>query len=173
MLALPGSAYLYQGEELGLPEVTTLPDGARKDPVWERSGHTIRGRDGCRVPLPWTAEGPAYGFSTSAETWLPQPAYFGEYAANRQDGDPVSTLSYYRKALETRRKHALGAASLEWNDYQDDVIAFTNGPLQVVANLSTSPIPLPSGEVVLTSVPDAVDEGQLAPDAAVWIQGQR
>ena len=84
MLALPGSAYLYQGEELGLPDATDLPDDVRQDPTWVRSGHTERGRDGCRVPIPWEADAPSFGFGPSAASWLPQPAVFGELAVDRQ-----------------------------------------------------------------------------------------
>ncbi len=86
MLALPGSAYLYQGEELGLPEATELPDELRQDPTWEKSGRTSRGRDGCRVPIPWEADAPSYGFGPSAASWLPQPAVYGELAVDRQRG---------------------------------------------------------------------------------------
>jgi alpha-glucosidase len=80
MLALPGSAYLYQGEELGLPEVADLSPDVLQDPIWERTGHTLKGRDGCRVPLPWTREGSSFGFG-DAGAWLPQPGWFGEYSA--------------------------------------------------------------------------------------------
>ena len=86
MLALPGSAYLYQGEELGLPEHTTLPDEVRQDPAWVRSGHTERGRDGCRVPIPWEADAPSYGFGPADASWLPQPPIWAEYALDRQRG---------------------------------------------------------------------------------------
>ncbi len=96
MLALPGSAYLYQGEELGLPEHTTLPDEARQDPTWVRSGHTQRGRDGCRVPIPWEADAPSYGFGPTDASWLPQPALWAEYALDRQRGVPGSTYELYR-----------------------------------------------------------------------------
>ena len=94
MLALPGSAYLYQGEELGLPEHTTMPDERRQDPNWERSGHTERGRDGCRVPLPWLAGIEGLGF-TDGVPWLPQPDSFDAYARNRQEEEPGSTLRLY------------------------------------------------------------------------------
>ena len=111
MLALPGSAYLYQGDELGLPEVWDLPDDVLDDPTWERSGHTERGRDGCRVPIPWTAEDPAFGFS-EADPWLPQPASFGELAADVQAGDPDSHLSLHRRAVALRREHLTADESI-------------------------------------------------------------
>ncbi len=175
MLALPGSAYLYQGEELGLPEGTALPDDVRQDPVWERSGHTIRGRDGCRIPLPWSADDVAFGFSSSAETWLPQPADFGGYAVDVQQSDPDSTLSFYRSALELRWRHSVPRAELSWEvaaiagAAADDVLAFRVGTVTVIANLSASSVEVPTGEIILRSEPDAVIGGMLAPDAVVWI----
>jgi len=167
MLALPGSAYLYQGEELGLPESTDLPDDVRQDPVWERSGHTIRGRDGCRVPLPWTADGPSFGFSDSATTWLPQSGYYGEFAVESQDGQAGSTLEFYRSALAARR--SLGADDLEWasSDSDDGLIAFTRGDVTVLANVSSVPRGLPAGEVLLASGP--LDE-TLPADTTVWLR---
>ncbi len=98
MLALPGSAYIYQGEELGLPEATELPDEVRQDPTWEKSGGADRGRDGCRVPIPWVADAPSYGFGPTEKSWLPQPASYGELAVDRQTGVAGSTLELYRDA---------------------------------------------------------------------------
>ncbi|MFX9672879.1 alpha-glucosidase, partial [Acinetobacter baumannii] len=87
MLALPGAAFLYQGEELGLPEVQDLPDDARRDPIWERSGHAEHGRDGCRVPLPWDPDAPSFGFTTGTP-WLPQPDWFRPFAVETQERAP-------------------------------------------------------------------------------------
>ncbi|WP_218220663.1 glycoside hydrolase family 13 protein [Nesterenkonia sp. Act20] len=175
MLALPGSAYLYQGEELGLPEATMLPDEVRQDPVWERSGHAIRGRDGCRVPLPWRADDVAFGFSSSPRTWLPQPESFGALAVDLQEKESDSTLSFYRTTLAMRRDYALAGSDLTWgtgrgeSDSLEDVLEFRVGEVTVVANLSTAPAALPAGEVILMSVPDALTDGLLNPDATVWI----
>ncbi|MUK01332.1 alpha-amylase [Vibrio cholerae] len=170
MLALPGSAYLYQGEELGLPEGTSLPDDVRQDPVWERSGHSIRGRDGCRVPLPWVADEVAFGFSSSADTWLPQPTDYRDYAVDVQQDDPTSTLSFYQDALKLRRQYIASAAELSWEEVgAEQVLAFRVGDTTIVANLSAASVKLPEGEVVLRSQPDAVVDGLLTPDAAVWI----
>ncbi|MGC5616431.1 glycoside hydrolase family 13 protein [Georgenia sp. Z1491] len=116
MLALPGSAYLYQGEELGLPEHTHLPAQARQDPAYARTAGAEAGRDGCRVPLPWEADAPAFGFSPSGASWLPQPEEFRALAADRQAGVAGSTLELYREALRLRRKLGLGRASLELVD---------------------------------------------------------
>ena len=117
MLALPGGAYVYQGEELGLAEVEDLPDDVLQDPGWEQSGRTERGRDGCRVPIPWSGEKPPFGFSpddASAPPWLPQPAAWRELTVEAETGDERSMLELYRRALQpppgaagTRRRHAL------------------------------------------------------------------
>jgi alpha-glucosidase len=172
MLALPGSAYLYQGEELGLPDVTDLPDEKRQDPVWERSGRTIRGRDGCRVPLPWSPDEPSFGFSSvsSGDTWLPQPEYYGEYAAGLQDGDSLSTLSLYREALALRRDFRLGDGGVQWDDRDDDgIIAFHRGEIQVLANISGAAVPLPGGSVILLASDGDRDSSRLVgPDTVVW-----
>ena len=118
MLALPGSAYLYQGEELGLEEVLDLPDELLQDPAWLRSGHTIRGRDGCRVPLPWSDGASPFGFGPSgSEPWLPQPAGWGELSVAAQTGDPGSMLELYRSALRLRREHpGFRSEGMTWLD---------------------------------------------------------
>jgi alpha-glucosidase len=174
MLALPGSAYLYQGEELGLPEHTTLDDAVRQDPVWHRSGFTEPGRDGCRVPLPWDSTAPAYGFSPTGATWLPQPASFARYALDRQAGVPGSTYEMYREALALRRKHRLGWGSLAWRDLgsSDDVVAFANGDVTVLANLGPAPVPLPPGAVVAVASADLVTcagRSCVPTDATAWL----
>src|SRR5665647_1880624 len=116
MLGLPGSAYLYQGEELGLPEHTTLDDDLRQDPTWSRSAHTERGRDGCRVPLPWAKDEAGFGFSPTGATWLPQPASWAAYALDAQQGVAGSTYETYRNALRLRGELELGTGSLAWAD---------------------------------------------------------
>ncbi|MDT0393681.1 MULTISPECIES: glycoside hydrolase family 13 protein [Streptomyces] len=166
MLALPGSAYLYQGEELGLPEATDLPDTARQDPVWERSGHRIRGRDGCRVPLPWNADGPALGFSSTPDTWLPQPSSYAAYAADTQRDDPDSTLSLYRRLLSLRRRYGLGAGELRWLPSPPGLLRFANGPVEILANLTAESVPLPSGARVLTASTAVSD--RLPADGTIW-----
>jgi alpha-glucosidase len=168
MLALPGSAYLYQGEELGLPEVTDLPDAARQDPVWERSRRTIRGRDGCRVPLPWTADGPSFGFGASESTWLPQPAYFGEFSVGAQEADAGSTLALYRRLLALRRGYRLGTGDLRWAPSSDDVLDVRRNGVRVIANVSASSVPLPDGRVLVSSGP--LEQGALPADTTVWLE---
>ncbi|MFD5714583.1 glycoside hydrolase family 13 protein [Streptomyces pharetrae] len=168
MLALPGSSYLYQGEELGLPEVADLPTAVLQDPIWEQTGHVRKGRDGCRVPLPWTTTGPSYGFGAGG-AWLPQPDSFAHYAVQAQDGVEGSTLELYRSALKLRRK-LLDGEELTWlEDTPPGVLAFarTDG-WRCVANLSDAPMSLPAGEPLLASTP-LPERGVLPPDTTVWL----
>ncbi len=171
MMALPGSLYLYQGEELGLHEVWDLPEEVLDDPVWERSGHAQKGRDGCRVPLPWSTEGPSFGFG-SGSPWLPQPGSWGAVSVQAQDGDPDSTLTLYRSALSVRTLLLTGDESLEWFELASaSTLAFRRGSgVTCVVNLGESPVQIPSGEVLIESRPGAVDSGMLAADSAAWIR---
>ncbi|KOG30731.1 glycoside hydrolase family 13 protein [Streptomyces resistomycificus] len=167
MLALPGSSYLYQGEELGLPEVADLPFEVLQDPIWDQTGHVRKGRDGCRVPLPWTSTGESYGFGAGG-AWLPQPESFAGYAVDAQDGVEGSTLELYRTALRLRRK-LLEGETLTWAaDSPPGVLDFTrHDGWRCVANLSERAVPLPPGEVLLTSRPSR--DGRLGPDTTVWL----
>ncbi|MER7400243.1 glycoside hydrolase family 13 protein [Streptomyces sp. NPDC000151] len=173
MLSLPGGAYIYQGEELGLPEVEDLPENVLQDPCWERSGHTDRGRDGCRVPIPWAGEHAPYGFSpegAAGAPWLPQPPEWGELSVAAQEGDEDSMLALYRRALRLRRDHpALGDGTLTWLDAPDGVLALRREPgFLCVVNLSAEPYTLPAHETVLLASGPLAD-GRLAPDQAVWL----
>ncbi|MEU7748408.1 alpha-amylase family glycosyl hydrolase [Nonomuraea sp. NPDC049158] len=171
MLALPGSAYLYQGEELGLPEVKDLPPEARQDPVFIQSKGELVGRDGCRVPLPWSADGGSYGFSPDGVApWLPQPAAFAALSAATQAADPGSTLSFYRRALACRRELVASLPyTLEWLDSPEGALFFTRGSLICALNCGTEPVRLPShGGVLLPSGP--LDGDLLPPDTAVWLR---
>ena len=165
-LALPGSAYVYQGEELGLPEVADLPSDALEDPRWRGSGHTDKGRDGCRVPLPWTGEGSSFGFGPGG-SWLPQPDWWGEYAAQTQEEDRGSTLWLYRNALRLRRAFS-GDEVLVWDDAlnRGPVIAFRRGEVLVLVNTGPEPVRLPPGKVLLCSTDVSTE---LPADAAVWM----
>lgn len=161
LLALPGSVYLYQGEELGLPEVWDLPLDVLDDPVWEQSGHAIKGRDGCRVPLPWRTEGDAFGFSTGAP-WLPMPPSFGELSAQAQIGDPMSTLELYRRAIRLRRELFCDDEDLHFLDAPDGVLAFARGNgVQCWFNVNGSDVILPDAAVLLAS--DDLPGGRLRP----------
>jgi alpha-glucosidase len=167
MLALPGSVYLYQGEELGLWEVEDLPDEAIQDPVWTSSGQTIRGRDGCRVPLPWSGDGPPFGFSTG-RPWLPQPAEWAAFTAEAEAGAGNSMLAFYRSALALRRTELAGVDGLRWVDAPADVLVLDRGDrLRCVVNLSATPYPL-DGELLLASAPTTT--GAVPPDTAAWLR---
>ena len=172
MLALPGGAYLYQGEELGLPEVIHLPDDARQDPTWFRTNRERYGRDGCRVPIPWEAGAPAYGFNATGAAWLPQPDDWDGFARDSQVGVKGSTLELYREALRLRRAHELGLGSLTWVDgIAENVVAFSNGPVTVIANTGSTPAVLPerfaSATVLLAS--DGAQGTTLAADSTIWV----
>jgi len=168
MLGLPGSAYVYQGEELGLPEVIHLPDEARQDPTWFRTNGERYGRDGCRVPIPWDADAPAYGFSPSGESWLPQPADWAPFAREAQIGVEGSTLELYREALALRHDHDLGFGSVTWmTGLGEAVVAFTNGAITVVANTGSVAIELPAGEILLAS--GDISGSILPGDTTVWL----
>jgi alpha-glucosidase len=174
LLGLPGSAYLYQGEELGLPEAWDLPEEVLDDPVWERSGGAQRGRDGCRVPLPWEPEGPSLGFGDDG-SWLPQPDGWAELAASTQAEDPASMLSLYRDAIALRRRWGKGDESIELLDLGADVVAYRRGTgLVCVINLGARPVALPDHDRVLLRSDRVVgdsgrDGSELAPDTAVWL----
>ncbi len=175
MLALPGSAYLYQGEELGLPEATQLPDEVRQDPTWEKSGHTVRGRDGCRVPVPWQADAPSFGFGPTTKTWLPQPEVYGELAVDRQAGVQGSTLELYRELLRLRREHRLGRGTLSWVDEGEDVLSFDvstrdGGAVRVMTNLGAQPAPVPEGSEVLVCSAEVDLSDGLPVDVTVWLR---
>jgi len=172
-LALPGAAYIYQGEELGLPEVEDLPDEVLQDPMFFRSGGTDPGRDGCRVPLPWRAEEPTFGFSpedATADPWLPQPASWREFSADYQAGRSGSMLELYREALRIRRADpALGDGALHWLDATNGVLAFARGEgFLCVVNLSAAAVELPRHDRVLLQSGPLTDD-KLPPDTAVWL----
>lgn len=169
MLALPGSAYLYQGEELGLWEVEDLPESVLQDPIWRRSGHTIRGRDGCRVPIPWSGHASPFGFGPPATTpWLPQPASWRDFTVEAEMADPDSMLRLYRTALEVRRRlPGLRAAGHEWLPSPDGTLRFRRGDdLECAVNVSADALQLPVGRELLVSTHG--DIRRLPRDAAAW-----
>jgi alpha-glucosidase len=168
MLALPGSAYLYQGEELGLHEVGELPPDALQDPVFRRSGGLHKGRDGCRVPLPWTTGGPSYGFG-AGKAHLPQPTWFGAVSVEAQESDPGSTLRLYRSALAARRQMQ-AAETLDWIEGgSPTVLHFARpGGWQCVTNFGTTAVPLPPGAVLLASGP--LEDDLLPANTTAWLR---
>jgi alpha-glucosidase len=175
--ALPGSLYIYQGEELGLDEVQDLPPEDRQDPMYHRSGGTDPGRDGCRVPLPWAGVEPPFGFSPVGATgkpWLPQPSHWAKLTVEAEQDDAGSMLSLYRKMLQIRRVDPdLGWGTLRWLPSAADVLAFARGEGFVcVTNLSPAPIELPAETSVLIASADLAG-GQLPSDATVWLRPDR
>lgn len=167
MLALPGSAYLYQGEELGLPEYGELPDEFRQDPVWFRTKHAKVGRDGCRVPMPWDSTKPALGFSPTGKSWLPQPAEYQQLALNNQLKSAASTWQMYRRALSLRAKFKLGQGSLTWLDTDAHILGFQNGHVQVLVNIAGAEIPLPKGQRIILASNELKDV--LPTDNTCWL----
>lgn len=170
MLGLPGSAYLYQGEELGLVDNTGIAPHERQDPTFHRTGGERVGRDGCRVPLPWRVDAPAHGFSEAGLSWLPQPGLWAELSRDAQALDPNSHLSLYRRALSHRRGHELGAGSLAWAPElcRGGVLAFVNGTILVMLNAGGTAAALPPLEVIVRSGLGAPAE--LAPGEAAWLR---
>lgn len=170
LLALPGTIYLYQGDELGLPEVWDLPDDARQDPIWTRSAGAELGRDGCRVPLPWVADDEGFGFGAgNLPTWLPQPSWFGKYARDIQQGSPESMLTLYRRLLHERD---VFSGPVEWLETGvPEVLAFRRGPGICVVNTGDSAFTIPdewSTNAVLVATVEFTHH-QLPADSAVWL----
>ena len=179
-LSLPGAAYLYVGEELGLYEVLDIPADRREDPLFINTDGAELGRDGCRVPLPWTADAAtSFGFSTPPVTgrpWLPQPSNWGALAADAQAGDPTSTLSLYRAAVAVRRATpALTTEAFAWADLGDEVVSFRRGDVLVVFNPGARPFAVPAAvvadaDLLLCSVHGHHDPATVPADSAVWLR---
>jgi alpha-glucosidase len=163
-LSLPGAAFVYNGDELGLPNAR-VPDEALQDPTWRRTGHRVRGRDGERVPLPWNGDAPPFGFTSARDTWLPMPAEWSALTVAAQAADPRSTLNLYRRALAVRR--TLPATGLEWLAAGPGCIGYRRGDISVWLNAGEGAVAMPAGELVLASGP--VDDG-LPPDTAVFVR---
>ncbi len=173
MLALPGSSYLYQGEELGLPEHTTLAPEFRQDPTFFRTNGKRVGRDGCRVPLPWeSGVGSANGFNSTGKAWLPQPEIYAAYSRDQQEGVAGSTLELYKHALKLRRDLKLGEGSFEWvaEFVTESSLGFRNGDILVVHNFGHTPIELPAGEIIASSIEGMTSGHALVADQTVWLK---
>jgi alpha-glucosidase len=167
ILGLPGSTYIYQGEELGLPEVLDIPDEDMQDPTWERYGHKSKSRDGCRVPIPWTRSGSSFGFGPNG-SHLPQPQWFGDYSVEAQEGIPGSALELYREAIALRNT-LLGDNSFRWIHTDDSVLHYErNNGWQVITNFGDTPVDMPVGEVLICS---AEHDGTMLPgNATAWLR---
>lgn len=178
MLALPGAVFLYQGEELGLPEVLDIPTERLQDPIWKMSGNKERGRDGCRVPLPWKAtEAGAFGFSSNVEitrtsSWLPQPEHWGEYSAEGQEAQESSMLRLYRTALRHRKTNpSLMNEYFSWLDSPHHSFVFTRAQDESFLCIVTFEVgeSIPPGYMVLMSSQN-IEEGRIPPNTTVWLQ---
>jgi alpha-glucosidase len=167
LMALPGCIYMYQGEELGLPEVADLPADVLQDPIWERFNHTKKGRDGCRVPLPWSKSGASFGFG-SGSAHLPQPEIFGQYSVEAQENEE-STLAFYRKAL-TLRKELQTTESYEWHETGDSQVLHLSRPggWHCIHNFAGADYLLPAGEILISSQP--ITDGLLPAATSVWMR---
>ena len=181
-LSLPGAVYIYQGDELGLWEVEDLPDELLQDPMWHRSEHKDRGRDGCRVPIPWSGRDQPFGFSPDgAQPWLPQPAGWRTLTAEAEKEDPGSMLALYRSALSLRHHEtAFSTDYLEWLEAPMGALCYQRGAdIVVLVNLSAGPVAVPEGHAVLLSSgplgqPDGAEHGRSLPaDTAVWLRSSR
>lgn len=177
LLALPGPAFLYQGDELGLPEVTVPPE-SRQDPMWFRSNKIVTGRDGCRVPLPWAGVAPPYGFCPpGVSPWLPQPDDWRTLSVEAQSVDPESSLAMFRAAIQVRRSVAeFKDGDLKWRLAPEGCLAFdrvASRKVTCVVNMSPAPASIPlSGVLLLASHESVRHDGsdlRLPADAAAWI----
>jgi alpha-glucosidase len=166
IMALPGSTYIYQGEELGLFEVTDIADNDLQDPIWLRTGKMRKGRDGCRVPLPWTSAGESCGFGDGV-SHLPQPSWFPSFSVEFEEGRPESTLSMYREMIALR-KQLQGAERLDWVRSGRKVVHFVRpGGWHSITNFGAKPVALPPGKVMISSGP--LDGGKLPAHTTAWV----
>ena len=173
MLGLPGGAYIYQGEELGLPEHTTLENKYREDPTFFRTNGQRVGRDGCRVPLPWeSGANEANGFSATGKSWLPQPESYRRYARSAQEGIAGSTLELYKRLIKERKAFDMGNGEFRWApEFMDEsTLAYINNCVLVLSNFAGDPVVIPAGEILVTTQHDLSIEGELEHDQTVWIK---
>ena len=170
MLGLPGASYLYQGEELGLPEHTTLQNDYRQDPTFARTNGQRVGRDGCRIPLPWEPSGNSSGFSETGTSWLPQPESYKKLARSVQEKDPESTLSFYKAALGLRKQLGLGEGSFGWllGHQGPDSLGYENSGVKVIYNFGSAPIDLSGLDVLISSEPVIGDKLEI--NQCAWIK---
>jgi alpha-glucosidase len=162
LFGLPGTSFTYQGQELGLEEVE-LPDEARQDPIFFRTNGARKGRDGCRVPIPWTREPPAFGF-TDGEPWLPMPQDWGAVSVEAQEDDPSSMLALFRAAIRLRPRDE----AFSWRESPQGTKIFERGELTCLVNFAAPELELPPGELVLASDPGITTT--LPPNTAAWVQ---
>jgi alpha-glucosidase len=174
-LALPGSACIYQGEELGLWEVTDIPKDKLQDPIFFRTGRQELGRDGCRVPLPWKKDGPSLGFSTSHESWLPQPTGWADVSVATQLDDASSTLCFFKSVLALRSTiFNPDEWDITWEPSPTGVLILRRGPeFRCVVNFSGEPFRMGSDEDVLASSAPLTSERTIDVNNAAWLRATR
>ncbi|ORX36053.1 glycoside hydrolase superfamily [Kockovaella imperatae] len=166
MLGLPGSAYIYQGEELGLPEIVDIAPEHRQCPVFKQTKGKRLGRDGCRVPLPWVHSEPGFGFG--GKPWIPQPDRMGTMSVDLEEKDPRSTLSLYRRALTLRRELQSPEEELEWIGENSRTLHYSRSEnWEVIVNFSEVEIDMPPGKVLITS--SDCPDGRLGPTTTAWL----
>jgi alpha-glucosidase len=156
VLALPGSCYVFAGQELGLSD-GEIPDSSRQDPIYFRTKGAQKGRDGARVPLPWSGETAPFGF-TSGLPWLPLTDKWNDLTVEKQSADPKSTLNLYRNALKLRTDHLIDQGPITWLEspnhgkHSSTLLAVRRGDVSVYMNLSDSPIEIElSGKLLIVS----------------------
>lgn len=168
ILALPGSTYVYQGEELGLHEVTDIPENQIQDPQYLRNNKIEKGRDGCRVPLPWKKTGSSFGFGTGG-AHLPQPQWFADYSVEAQESDAQSSLGTYRQALALRKK-LVTEEKIKWHKTKDVAVLHFSRPngWHCITNFRANPYPMPNGKLLISSHP--LQDGKIAAGTTVWFK---
>ena len=172
LLALPGMPFLYQAEELAIPDGVVPPE-RKSDPV---GGDDVdAGRDGCRTPVPWSLE-PGEGFSRTAEPWLPSSHDTVDQTVAGQQADPDSPLHRVRRLIEVRRGLDRDAV-VEWIDCDDRLVRYRRGGHEVVANIGRSPIGIdaPATTIAFSSldlarIGEQADRHELGPDEAVILR---
>lgn len=173
LAALPGTLYLYQGEELGLSEHLDLAPEQRQDPIWIRSKGEQLGRDGCRIPLPWSPHTPTLGFSDcpNAAAWLPQPENYGQLTRDAQQTEPDSMLTLYKRLLCLRKELSDSVSYVEWIDTDDpQLLAFDNGAFICLTNTSDDDLTVPVDMIdrVLISTQEA-DDRTIPANSTLWV----
>ena len=168
ILALPGSTYMYQGEELGLHEVTDIPASQIQDPQYLRNNKMDKGRDGCRVPLPWEKSGTSFGFGTGG-AHLPQPSWFADYSVEAEENDPNSALSIYRIALGLR-KSLITEEKIKWHKTGNSSVLHFSRPngWHCITNFRGESYPMPKGEILLSSHP--LTGSKIPAGTTVWLK---
>ena len=172
LLALPGSFYLYNGQELSLPDGDVL-DSDRQDPVYFRTQGVQKGRDGARVPLPWSADEVNCGFS-SARPWLPIAESWRNLSVESQEKNSGSSLHLFRRALSARPQLVESGSSITWIESQgDEILAFTRGDFLVLLNTSSEVQEFISeGSIFMASDQETFADGStisLPPLSACWV----